>query len=167
MPALDGLDLEIGDGELMVLLGPSGSGKTTVLRMSPGSRSRRRRGLIGGRVVNDDAPERRDVAMVFQNYALYPHLTVADNIAFPLRVAQGAEGASARRGCARPRSARAHASWIASPGALRRAAPARGHGARDRARAAVFLIDEPLSNLDAKLRVQMRAEMRSCRRGSA
>src|SRR5881628_548774 len=88
-PAVDALDLEIADGELMVLVGPSGSGKTTALRMLAGLEEVDAGAVvIGGRDVSDDPPKRRDVAMVFQNYALYPYLTVAANIAFPLRIAR-------------------------------------------------------------------------------
>src|SRR4051794_27661204 len=87
--AVDGLDLEITDGEFMVLVGPSGCGKTTALRMVAGLEEITG-GLvrIGGGVVNDLAPKNRDIAMVFQSYALYPHLTVYDNIAFPLKIAK-------------------------------------------------------------------------------
>src|SRR5213075_578153 len=86
--AVDALDLDIADGEFMVLVGPSGSGKTTALRMLAGLEEVDAGAvLIGGRDVSDDPPKRRDVAMVFQNYALYPYLTVAANIAFPLKMA--------------------------------------------------------------------------------
>src|ERR671922_2252756 len=89
VPALDAFDLTISDGELMVLVGPSGSGKTTALRMLAGLEDVDAGAVyIDGRDVSDDAPKRRDVAMVFQNYALYPYLTVADNMAFPLRAAK-------------------------------------------------------------------------------
>src|SRR3982750_435131 len=88
-PAVDSLDLEIGDGEFMVLVGPSGSGKTTALRMLAGLEEVDGGSvLIGGRDVTDLPPKKRDIAMVFQNYALYPYLSVAENIAFPLRVAR-------------------------------------------------------------------------------
>src|SRR3954454_4262236 len=88
-PALDALDLDIADGELMVLVGPSGSGKTTALRMLAGLEEVDAGAVyIGERDVSDDPPKKRDVAMVFQNYALYPYLTVADNIAFPLKIAR-------------------------------------------------------------------------------
>src|SRR3954462_2601696 len=88
-PAVDALDLEIADGELMVLVGPSGSGKTTALRMLAGLEEVDAGAVvIGGRDVSDDPPKRRDVAMVFQNYALSPYLTVAANMAFPLRMAK-------------------------------------------------------------------------------
>src|SRR5688500_3923679 len=87
--AVDRLDLEITDGEFMVLVGPSGCGKTTALRMVAGLEEISE-GLvsIGGSVVNDLSPKRRDIAMVFQSYALYPHLTVRDNVAFPLKIAK-------------------------------------------------------------------------------
>src|SRR4051812_3097618 len=88
-PAVDALDLDIADGELMVLVGPSGSGKTTALRMLAGLEEIDAGAVfIGDRDVSDDPPKRRDVAMVFQNYALYPYLTVAANIGFPLRMAR-------------------------------------------------------------------------------
>ena len=108
-PAVDSLDLEIGDGEFVVLVGPSGSGKTTALRMLAGLEEVDAGAIfIGDRDVTDVTPKDRDVAMVFQNYALYPYLTVAANIAFPLRIARVAEGgaraARARgRDDARPR----------------------------------------------------------------
>ena len=103
-PAVDALDLDIADGEFMVLVGPSGSGKTTALRMLAGLEEVDAGAvLIGGRDVTDVPPKERDVAMVFQNYALYPYLTVAANIGFPLRMARVQEGASARRACARSR----------------------------------------------------------------
>ena len=87
-PAVDALDLEVGDGELMVLVGPSGSGKTTALRMLAGLEEVDAGAvLIGGRDVTDLPPKKRDIAMVFQNYALYPYLTVSQNIAFPLKMA--------------------------------------------------------------------------------
>src|SRR3954452_21271669 len=87
LPAVDALDLDIADGELMVLVGPSGSGKTTALRMLAGLEEVDAAAvMLGGRDVSDDPPKRRDVAMVFQNYALYPYLTVGDNIGFPLRL---------------------------------------------------------------------------------
>src|SRR5438045_8314876 len=88
-PAVNALDLEIGDGEFVVLVGPSGSGKTTALRMLAGLEEVDAGAIfIGDRDITDVAPKNRDVAMVFQNYALYPYLTVADNIAFPLKIAK-------------------------------------------------------------------------------
>src|SRR4051794_41956686 len=98
-PALDALDLEIEDGELMVLVGPSGSGKTTALRMLAGLEEVDAGAVyIGGRDVSDDTPKRRGGAMVFQNYAPYPYPTVADNMAFPLRVTKVPRAGGDRRG---------------------------------------------------------------------
>jgi multiple sugar transport system ATP-binding protein len=161
VPALDGLNLDIADGELMVLVGPSGSGKTTALRMLAGLEEVDAGAVyIGGRDVSDDAPKRRDVAMVFQNYALYPYLTVADNIAFPLRVAKVAK---------RDREARVRevAELLELTPFLARKPGQLSGGQRQRVamgraivrQPRVFLMDEPLSNLDAKLRVQMRADI--------
>src|SRR5882672_6578977 len=97
-PAVDALDLEIADGEFMVLVGPSGSGKTTALRMLAGLEEVDAGAImIGDRDVTDVAPKNRDVAMVFQNYALYPYLTVEDNIGFPLRIAKVKKAGRARR----------------------------------------------------------------------
>jgi multiple sugar transport system ATP-binding protein len=164
--AVDDLSLEIRDGEFLVLVGPSGCGKTTALRMvagleeiSDGTVS------IGGRVVNELSPKERDVAMVFQNYALYPHLTVADNIAFGLRLRRESKQTIGER-----------VSWAAklldlTPYLARRPKELSG-GQRQRVamgRAIVrhplaFLMDEPLSNLDAKLRVQMRADIAKLQR---
>src|SRR5215470_2196932 len=97
-PAVDALDLQIEDGEFMVLVGPSGSGKTTALRMLAGLEEVDAGSIfIGERDVTDAAPKDRDVAMVFQNYALYPYLSVADNIAFPLRIARVPKDERARR----------------------------------------------------------------------
>src|SRR3954454_22562483 len=99
IPAVDALDLDIADGELMVLVGPSGSGKTTALRMLAGLEEVDAGAvMIGGRDVSDDPPKRRDVAMVFQNYALYPYLTVAANIGFPLRMARVRKAQREERG---------------------------------------------------------------------
>ena len=96
-PALDALDLEVGDGELMVLVGPSGSGKTTALRMLAGLEQVDAGAVyIGDRDVCDDPPKHRDVAMVFQNYALYPHMSVRDNMAFPLKMAGAPASFSAK-----------------------------------------------------------------------
>ncbi len=160
------LSLEARDGEFLVLVGPSGCGKTTALRMvaglediSDGTVS------IGGRVVNELTPKERDVAMVFQNYALYPHLTVGDNIAFGLRLRRESKSVIAER-----------VEWAAkmldlTPYLARRPKELSG-GQRQRVamgRAIVrqpqaFLMDEPLSNLDAKLRVQMRADIAKLQR---
>jgi multiple sugar transport system ATP-binding protein len=159
--AVQDLSLEIGDGEFVVLVGPSGCGKTTALRMvagleeiSDGTVS------IGGRVVNDLTPKERDIAMVFQNYALYPHLSVADNIGFGLRLRRTPKEIVNER-----------VEWAAkllglTPYLHRRPKELSG-GQRQRVamgraivrQPQVFLMDEPLSNLDAKLRVQMRAEI--------
>ena len=136
-PAVDALDLTIEDGEFLVMVGPSGSGKTTALRMLAGLEEVDAGAIfIGDREVTDLPPKRRDVAMVFQNYALYPYLTVAANIAFPLRIAHvlegGARAADARgRATARPRAVpRAQA----RP-AVGRPAAARRDGPRDHSRA--------------------------------
>jgi multiple sugar transport system ATP-binding protein len=159
--AVHGLDLEISDGELVVLVGPSGCGKTTVLRMVAGLEDvTDGRIEIGGRVVNDLDPRERDIAMVFQNYALYPHMTVADNIGFSLRVAKiPKEERDAR--------VRAAARTLGLENDLHRRPRHLSGGQRQRVamgRAMVrqpqaFLMDEPLSNLDASLRFQMRAEI--------
>ena len=142
-----------------MLVGPSGSGKSTALRMVAGLEEASSGTIrIADRVVNDVAPKDRDIAMVFQSYALYPHMSVEDNLGFALKMQGRASRARGRRGS----SAVARRLGIAScsraaRAAERRPAPARRPGARDRARAAAFLMDEPLSNLDAKLRVEMRA----------
>src|SRR2546423_2205836 len=159
--AVHDLSLEIGDGEFVVLVGPSGCGKTTALRMVAGLEDiTDGKVSIGGRVVNDLTPKERDIAMVFQNYALYPHLSVADNIAFGLRlrrtpkevVDERVEWAGKLLGLTpylhrRPKEL--------SGGQRQRVAMGRAIVRQPQ----VFLMDEPLSNLDAKLRVQMRAEI--------
>jgi multiple sugar transport system ATP-binding protein len=153
------LDLEVGDGELMILVGPSGSGKSTALRMLAGLEDASAGTIrIGGRVVNDVAPKDRDIAMVFQSYALYPHMDVAHNMGFALRMQRVDKasigervGAAARRlglselAARRPRAL--------SGGQRQRVAVGRAIVREPQA----FLMDEPLSNLDAKLRVEMRA----------
>jgi multiple sugar transport system ATP-binding protein len=160
-PAVDGLNLDIADGEFMVLVGPSGSGKTTALRMLAGLEEIDAGAvLIGDRDVSDVPPKERDVAMVFQNYALYPYLTVAANIGFPLRIAKVRK---------RERDARVQevAKLLGLTEYLDRKPGQLSGGQRQRVamgRAivrvpSVFLMDEPLSNLDAKLRVQMRADI--------
>jgi multiple sugar transport system ATP-binding protein len=159
--AVQDLTLDVSDGEFLVLVGPSGCGKTTALRMVAGLEEITDGTIsIDGRVVNELTPKERDVAMVFQNYALYPHLSVADNIAFGLRLRKMPKGVVDER-----------IAWAAklldltpylarkprelSGGQRQRVAMGRAIVREPR----VFLMDEPLSNLDAKLRVQMRAEI--------
>ncbi len=162
-PAVDALDLVIEDGEFLVLVGPSGSGKTTALRMLAGLEDVDAGAIfIGERDVTDLPPKRRDVAMVFQNYALYPYLTVAENIAFPLRMARVPKDERNRR-------TQDVAHLLGLEEYLERKPGQLSGGQRQRVamgRAIIrepsaFLMDEPLSNLDAKLRVQMRAEIAS------
>jgi multiple sugar transport system ATP-binding protein len=159
--AVDALDLEIADGEFLVLVGPSGSGKTTALRMLAGLEEVDAGTIrIGERDVTDLPPKQRDLAMVFQNYALYPYLTVAANIAFPLRIARVGKKERDRR-------TREVAELLDLTPYLERKPGQLSGGQRQRVamgRAIIrepsaFLMDEPLSNLDAKLRVQMRAEI--------
>jgi multiple sugar transport system ATP-binding protein len=159
--AVDDLDLEIQDGEFMVLVGPSGCGKTTSLRMIAGLEEITSGTLrIGDKVVNDVAPKDRDIAMVFQSYALYPHMTVRDNLAFGLKLRKVAKPEIERRVN--------EAAGILDLGKyLDRKPKELSGGQRQRValgraivrEPAVFLMDEPLSNLDAKLRVQTRAEI--------
>jgi multiple sugar transport system ATP-binding protein len=159
--AVSDLDLEAQDGEFMVLVGPSGCGKTTALRMVAGLEDISEGEIrIGERVVNDISPKDRDIAMVFQTYALYPHLTVYDNIAFSLRLRKAGKAETDKR-------VREAAQVLGLEPFLDRKPRALSGGQRQRVamgRAIVrqpqaFLMDEPLSNLDAKLRVQMRAEI--------
>jgi multiple sugar transport system ATP-binding protein len=159
--AVDHVDLEIDDGELLVLVGPSGSGKTTVLRLTAGLEELTDGEIrIGGRVVNDVHPMDRDIAMVFQNYALYPHMTVAENIGFGLKL----RGVKKRDLAERVKQT---AETLGLSELLKRKPAQLSGGQRQRVamgRAivrdpAAFLMDEPLSNLDAKLRVQMRTEI--------
>jgi multiple sugar transport system ATP-binding protein len=159
--AVQSLSLDIADGEFLVLVGPSGCGKTTALRMVAGLETISAGVVsIGGRVVNDLSPKDRDIAMVFQSYALYPHLSVADNIAFGLRLRKMPKAVIDER-----------IAWAAklldlTPYLARKPKELSG-GQRQRVAMGraivrepqVFLMDEPLSNLDAKLRVQMRAEV--------
>jgi ABC-type sugar transport system ATPase subunit len=159
--ALYGLDLAIEEGEFVALLGPSGCGKTTTLRMLAGLDHPTEGTIrIGGRVVNDLAPGTRDIAMVFQSYALYPHMTVAENIAYPMK----------KRGVPKRERARkvAEAAALLELGALLDRKPRQLSGGQQQRVALgralvrdpkVFLLDEPLSNLDAKLRAHMRAEL--------
>ena len=161
--AVDGLDLEIADGEFMVLVGPSGCGKTTALRMVAGLEDISGGEVrIGERVVNALTPKQRDIAMVFQSYALYPHLTVRDNMAFPLKLARVPRDEIRRRVDAAARTLDLEPYLNRKPRAL--SGGQRQRVAMGRAivrQPAAFLMDEPLSNLDAKLRVQMRADIKT------
>jgi multiple sugar transport system ATP-binding protein len=161
VPAVDALDLHILDGEFIVLVGPSGSGKTTALRMLAGLEEVDGGAIyIGDRDVTYLAPKKRDVAMVFQNYALYPYLTVEANIGFPLRIARVPKEERARRVLEVARLLGLEEYLARKPGQL--SGGQRQRVAMGRAivrEPAVFLMDEPLSNLDAKLRVQMRADI--------
>jgi multiple sugar transport system ATP-binding protein len=159
--AVSDLDLDIADGEFIVLVGPSGCGKTTALRMVAGLESISGGTIrIGDRVVNTVPPKERDIAMVFQNYALYPHMTVYDNMAFGLKLRKIAKDEIDRR-------VKEAAGILGLSEFLQRKPKALSGGQRQRVamgRAIVrepkaFLMDEPLSNLDAKLRVQMRSEI--------
>jgi multiple sugar transport system ATP-binding protein len=159
--AVRDLDLHVGAGEFVVLVGPSGCGKTTALRMVAGL-ERISAGTLrfGDRVVNDVPPRQRDVAMVFQSYALYPHLTVAENIGFSMENKKIPKPERQRR-------VRDTAAILGLTGQLNRKPRQLSGGQKQRVamgraivrEPAIFLMDEPLSNLDAKLRVQMRAEM--------
>jgi len=159
--ALDALDLDVGDGEFVVLVGPSGCGKTTALRMVAGLETITAGTLrFGGRVVNDVSPRHRDVAMVFQNYALYPHLSVRQNMGFALENKKVGRAEAERR-------IRSAAGILGLTGLLGRKPTQLSGGQRQRVamgraivrEPSVFCMDEPLSNLDAKLRVQMRGEV--------
>jgi len=159
--AVSGLSLDVGDGEFIVLVGPSGCGKTTALRMVAGLEEISTGVLrIGERVVNHVPSRDRDIAMVFQSYALYPHLSVYDNIAFGLKVKKVPKDEIQRR-------VRNAADVLGLEEFLKRKPRALSGGQRQRVamgraivrEPAAFLMDEPLSNLDAKLRVQMRAEV--------
>jgi len=161
--AVDRLTLDVNEGEFLILVGPSGCGKTTALRMVAGLEQVTSGEIaIDGRVVNDVVPTERDIAMVFQNYALYPHMSVFDNIAFPLRQQK------VKRAAIRERVAEA-ARLLNIEELLERKPRELSGGQRQRVaigralvrRPKAFLMDEPLSNLDAKLRVQMRAELLS------
>jgi multiple sugar transport system ATP-binding protein len=158
---LRALDLDIPDGEFLVLVGPSGCGKSTALRMVAGLEDITGGTLrIGDEIVNDLPPKDRDIAMVFQNYALYPHMTVAQNIGFALKL-QGRSKAEIHERVQRAAQTLQLEQWLdRKPGQLsggQRQRVAMGRAiVRD---PAAFLMDEPLSNLDAKLRVQVRAEI--------
>jgi multiple sugar transport system ATP-binding protein len=159
--AVDDFNLEVNDGEFLVLVGPSGCGKTTALRCIAGLETiSDGRLLIGERVVNDVAPKDRDIAFVFQSYALYPHMSVYDNMAFGLKLRKFAKAEIDRR-------VREAAGILGLERFLERKPRALSGGQRQRVALGraivrdpqVFLMDEPLSNLDAKLRVQTRAEI--------
>src|SRR5262249_13019122 len=155
------VNLESREGEFLVFLGPSGSGKTTLLRMIAGLETPTAGEiLIGGNVVNDLTPRERRIAMVFQSYALYPHLTVYKNTAYPLKAQKAPKANHQRKG--------EWGAWLLGIGALLTRKPRELSGG-DRQRVAlaraivrepsVFLLDEPLSNLDAKLRLAAREEL--------
>jgi multiple sugar transport system ATP-binding protein len=159
---LHGVNVEIDDGQFVILVGPSGCGKSTLLRMIAGLENISAGEIaIGGRVVNNVAPKERDIAMVFQNYALYPHMTVRDNMAFALSLAKLPKVVVEQQ-VARAAQILGLAPYLnryprqLSGGQRQRVAMGRAI-VRD---PQVFLFDEPLSNLDAKLRVQMRAEIK-------
>ncbi|GGR16446.1 ABC transporter ATP-binding protein [Agromyces mediolanus] len=165
-PAVDKLDLEIADGEFLVLVGPSGCGKSTSLRMLAGLEEVNDGNIfIGDRNVTDVPPKDRDIAMVFQNYALYPHMTVAENMGFALKIA----GVGKEERAARVLEA---AKLLDLEPYLSRKPKALSGGQRQRVamgraivrQPQVFLMDEPLSNLDAKLRVQTRTQIASLQR---
>jgi sn-glycerol 3-phosphate transport system ATP-binding protein len=164
--AIKGIDFEVGDGQFCVLVGPSGCGKSTLLRMVAGLETITSGEIdIGGRIVNTIEPAERDIAMVFQNYALYPHMTVYNNMAYGLR----------NRGMPKPEidTRVQEAARILELGAMLERKPRQLSGGQ-RQRVAmgraivrqpkVFLFDEPLSNLDAKLRIAMRVEIRKLQR---
>jgi multiple sugar transport system ATP-binding protein len=164
--AIHDLSIDVADKEFLVLVGPSGCGKSTALRMIAGLESISGGEMrIGDRVVNEVEPKDRDIAMVFQNYALYPHMTVYDNIGFALKLAKVPKGEIDTR-------VRKAASVLELEKYLDRKPAQLSGGQRQRVamgraivrQPAVFLMDEPLSNLDAKLRVQMRAEIASLQR---
>jgi multiple sugar transport system ATP-binding protein len=165
--AVDDFNLEIADGEFIILVGPSGCGKSTTLNMVAGLEDiTAGKLLIDGQVVNDKAPKDRDIAMVFQSYALYPHMTVRDNMGFPLRLA-GVDKATIRQkvdDAAQMLELTEHLDRKPSNlsgGQRQRVAMGRAIVRQPKA----FLMDEPLSNLDAKLRVQMRTQIARIQKG--
>ena len=165
-PAVDGLEIEVGDGEFLVLVGPSGCGKSTSLRMLAGLEDVNAGAIrIGERDVTHLPPKDRDIAMVFQNYALYPHMTVADNMGFALKIA-GINKAEIRKRVEEAAKILDLTEYLArkpkalSGGQRQRVAMGRAIVREPQ----VFLMDEPLSNLDAKLRVQTRTQIASLQR---
>ncbi|MEF9386334.1 sn-glycerol-3-phosphate import ATP-binding protein UgpC [Ralstonia solanacearum species complex bacterium KE056] len=166
LPVVHGIDMEIGDGEFIVIVGPSGCGKSTLLRMVAGLEAITGGEVwIGDRVVNELEPAERDIAMVFQNYALYPHMTVFDNMAYGLKIRRLPKSEILARV--------QQAAGILELGKLLERKPRQLSGGQRQRVAmgraivrepAVFLFDEPLSNLDAKLRVQMRLELKELHR---
>jgi multiple sugar transport system ATP-binding protein len=162
VPVIHGVSMDIEDGEFVTLVGPSGCGKSTLLRMLAGLEDISGGAIrIGGRIVNDVAPKERDIAMVFQSYALYPHMTVAENMGFALKLKGEGKAAIEKR-------VREAADILALGPLLDRLPKQLSGGQRQRVAMGraivrhpqVFLFDEPLSNLDAKLRVTMRAEIK-------
>jgi sn-glycerol 3-phosphate transport system ATP-binding protein len=160
---IQGISMEIGDGEFVVMVGPSGCGKSTLLRMVAGLETVSSGEIaIGGRVVNDLEPKDRNIAMVFQNYALYPHMSVYDNMAYGLKIQRRSKADIDAR-------VQRAAEILELSQLLRRRPRELSGGQRQRVamgraivrEPAVFLFDEPLSNLDAKLRVQMRSELQA------
>jgi sn-glycerol 3-phosphate transport system ATP-binding protein len=163
---IHGIDIDVADGELIVIVGPSGCGKSTLLRMVAGLETITAGEIaIGGRLVNDLEPRERDIAMVFQNYALYPHMSVFDNMAYGLKIARVPKAEIAER-------VHAAAKMLELEPYLKRKPRELSGGQRQRVamgraivrKPAAFLFDEPLSNLDAKLRVQMRLEIKTLQR---
>jgi sn-glycerol 3-phosphate transport system ATP-binding protein len=166
LEVIHGVSSEVADGEFVVIVGPSGCGKSTLLRMVAGLEPITSGEIrIGSRVVNDLEPKDRDIAMVFQNYALYPHMSVYDNMAYGLRIKRFSRAEIETR-------VQKAAAILELSGFLKRKPRELSGGQRQRVamgraivrEPAVFLFDEPLSNLDAKLRVQMRAELQSLHR---
>ncbi|MGA8987929.1 ABC transporter ATP-binding protein, partial [Aeromicrobium sp.] len=160
-PAVNDVSIDVQDGEFMILVGPSGCGKSTLLRMIVGLEDITSGDMmIGDKKVNDLAPRDRNLSMVFQNYALYPHLTVYENIAFPLRLAKTDQATVDEKVRAASKTLELDEHLERKPGNLsggQRQRVAMGRAiVRD---ADAFLFDEPLSNLDAKLRGQMRTEI--------
>jgi multiple sugar transport system ATP-binding protein len=165
-PAVDKLDIEIGDGEFLVLVGPSGCGKSTSLRMLAGLEDVSEGAIrIGDRDVTNLAPKDRDIAMVFQNYALYPHMSVADNMGFALKIAGESKDKIRERVIEAAKILDLEEYLERKPKALSGGQRQRVAMGRAIVRSPqVFLMDEPLSNLDAKLRVQTRSQIAALQR---